>query len=186
MDSLQRPTFYGASGPDLQTRRMYLRSARLHNLPTPNGIGPRLVAKLNSLLNELDVPVRPMPTGLVCNAYDKLRQDAVKLLSLQRHLWNKRRELAELSGVPLEVIAPVASSVKVASALGRKKKVKKLKKTATVSTSNVKSNTDQESVVDNGIDVPKRGRPVKAGVGSTKKRKQSDAGISVRKKKKSS
>jgi hypothetical protein len=79
---------------------VHLRSSRFHVLPSQIGIGSRLHLKMDNLLTEIGVPLRPVPTINVCNAYDRLRQDTLKLLALQAKLFDVRGELAALQGLP--------------------------------------------------------------------------------------
>ncbi|KAG1697755.1 hypothetical protein DVH05_015712 [Phytophthora capsici] len=44
----------------------------------------------------MGVPARPMPSKPVCDTFDKLRQDAVGLLSLRKHLKSKQNEAQAL------------------------------------------------------------------------------------------
>jgi len=67
-----------------------LRSARLEAPPTTAGVGASILEKVKKLLKHLGVPDRPMPTYSICCEYDKLRQDAIKLLAMQKRV----RELA--------------------------------------------------------------------------------------------
>ena len=48
-----------------------------------------MVGKITKVLNELSVPLRPLPTQRVCDAYDKLRQDIAKLLTARKYYHNK-------------------------------------------------------------------------------------------------
>ena len=79
---------------------VHLRSSRFHVLPSQIGIGSRLHLKMDSLLTEIGVPLRPVPTINVCSAYDRLRQDTLKLLALQAKLFDVKGELAALQGLP--------------------------------------------------------------------------------------
>ena len=57
---------------------------------------------------ELSVPPRPIPTERVCASYDKLRQDIVKLISLQKVAAKKVRPLPPLCDPPpLAPLAPI-------------------------------------------------------------------------------
>ncbi|KAJ0389514.1 hypothetical protein P43SY_010731 [Pythium insidiosum] len=77
---------------------VFLRSATLA-LPQPkngNGLSAKLFKKMELMLDEMGVPPRPMPTQLVCEAYDALRKDTLGLLSLRKHLAAKETEIQAL------------------------------------------------------------------------------------------
>ena len=75
-----------------------LRSARLEAPPTVAGVGQRMIDKVKKLLKHLGVPDRPIPTYTVCNEYDKLRQDAIKLFSLQNRLRELEGDVEKATG----------------------------------------------------------------------------------------
>jgi len=74
-----------------------MRSERLIADPSSIGIGPRMLKKISQLVSELGVPERPLPTAAVMDSYDKLRQDALKLLTLQNFLQKRKAELRKLT-----------------------------------------------------------------------------------------
>ncbi|CEG49883.1 hypothetical protein, variant 2 [Plasmopara halstedii] len=74
-----------------------LRSSLLALPQQKHAMSAKLIKKLQLLLDEMGVPVRPMPTQTVCETFDKLRQDAVGLLSLRKHLKSKQTEVRTLS-----------------------------------------------------------------------------------------
>ncbi|GBG32073.1 SWR1-complex protein 4 [Hondaea fermentalgiana] len=78
---------------------VYLRSAEFLTPLSSTGIGPRLQGKMDDVLNELSVPLRPVPTVQVCQAYTKLRQDVLKLLALQSKLIEQRKLVHKLQGL---------------------------------------------------------------------------------------
>lgn len=84
--NLPQPTF--GPGSD-ETSVVYLRSSRLANVPSTETFNPKMVGKITKVLNELSVPLRPLPTQRVCDAYDKLRQDIAKLLTARKYYHNK-------------------------------------------------------------------------------------------------
>lgn len=74
---------------------VFLRSATLALPPTQpkqHALSAKLVKKMQTLLDELGVPARPMPTKPVCDMFDHLRQEAVGLLTLRKHLAAKQAE----------------------------------------------------------------------------------------------
>ncbi|CAH0478500.1 unnamed protein product [Peronospora belbahrii] len=73
-----------------------LRSSLLALPQQKHALSPKLLKKLQLLLDEMGVPARPMPTKPVCETFDKLRQDAVGLLSLRKHLKFKENEVQAL------------------------------------------------------------------------------------------
>jgi DNA methyltransferase 1-associated protein 1 len=85
----------------------YLQSGRLA-LPAaggPNGINKSLLNRMETVLTELKVPARPIPTKRVCDLHDNVRKDALTLLVLQKNLLqkeglveSKRLRLAKMGG----------------------------------------------------------------------------------------
>lgn len=73
-----------------------LRSSLLALPQQKHALSAKLLKKLQLLLDEMGVPARPMPTKPVCETFDKLRQDAVGLLSLRKHLHSKQNEVQAL------------------------------------------------------------------------------------------
>uniref|UniRef100_M4BK86 DNA methyltransferase 1-associated 1 domain-containing protein n=1 Tax=Hyaloperonospora arabidopsidis (strain Emoy2) TaxID=559515 RepID=M4BK86_HYAAE len=73
-----------------------LRSSLLALPQQKHALSAKLLKKLQLLLDEMGVPARPMPTKPVCETFDKLRQDAVGLLSLRKHLKSKENEVRAL------------------------------------------------------------------------------------------
>ncbi|KAG6612216.1 Swr1 complex subunit Swc4 [Phytophthora cinnamomi] len=73
-----------------------LRSSLLALPQQKHALSAKLLKKLQLLLDEMGVPARPMPTKPVCETFDKLRQDAVGLLSLRKHLKSKQNEVQAL------------------------------------------------------------------------------------------
>ncbi|EGZ18954.1 hypothetical protein PHYSODRAFT_559488 [Phytophthora sojae] len=73
-----------------------LRSSLLALPQQKHALSAKLLKKLQLFLDEMGVPARPMPTKPVCETFDKLRQDAVGLLSLRKHLKSKQNEVQAL------------------------------------------------------------------------------------------
>ncbi|UIZ23866.1 hypothetical protein KXD40_009724 [Peronospora effusa] len=73
-----------------------LRSSLLALPQQKHALSVKLLKKLQLLMEEMGVPARPMPTKPVCETYDKLRQDAVGLLSLRKYLKSKENEVRAL------------------------------------------------------------------------------------------
>lgn len=71
--------------PSYTKEKNYLRSTRLNLAACQLGPGPRMLRKVELVLAELGISSRPMPTQVVCDMYDKLRQDIIKVLTLQKH-----------------------------------------------------------------------------------------------------
>lgn len=69
-----------------------LRSSLLALPQHKYALSSKLVKKMELMLDELGVPVRPMPTKDTCELYDTLRKDVVGLLSLRKHLAAKQTE----------------------------------------------------------------------------------------------
>ncbi|DAZ96245.1 TPA: hypothetical protein N0F65_012548 [Lagenidium giganteum] len=75
---------------------VFLRSSTLALPSGKQALSAKMVKKMDVLLEELGVPTRPMPTKAACDVFDKLRQDAVGLLSLRKHLAAKQAEVQSL------------------------------------------------------------------------------------------
>jgi len=130
----------------------YLQSGRLVPPATggPIGINKTTLKRLDTVLEELKIPNRPIPTKRVCDLYDSVRKDALTLITLQKmviqkeaQLQNKRLRLAKMGGggrvvdeeallgiapppaPPAPAAAPAASRSK--SAGGKTKKATKAK-----------------------------------------------------------
>jgi DNA methyltransferase 1-associated protein 1 len=75
----------------------YLQSCRL----LPPGIGDgttinqALLSRMNTVLDELNIPQDPIPTKRVCDVYDTLRKDILTLLILQKEVLKKEGILAK-------------------------------------------------------------------------------------------
>jgi DNA methyltransferase 1-associated protein 1 len=78
---------------------VFLRSQTL-SLPAPHqknsALSAKLLKKMELMLDEMGVPLRPMPTKQSCEMYDTLRQDIVGLLSLRKHVTAKQSEAQTL------------------------------------------------------------------------------------------
>lgn len=73
--------------PVLQSARLIVNEAAL-NLPR------HITQRVNTLLQDLGAPEHPLPTRVVCDLYDQVRQDAVALAALQTAINRRERELA--------------------------------------------------------------------------------------------
>jgi DNA methyltransferase 1-associated protein 1 len=85
----------------------YLQSGRLAQPATggPSGINKSLLNRMETVLAEMKVPPRPIPTKRVCDLYDNVRKDTLTLLVLQKNLLqkeglveSKRLKLAKMGG----------------------------------------------------------------------------------------
>lgn len=85
----------------------YLQSERLAPPAAggPMGINKTTLKRLDTVMEELNIPSRPMPTKRVCDLYDSVRKDALTLITLQKmviqkeaQLQNKRLRLAKMGG----------------------------------------------------------------------------------------
>jgi hypothetical protein len=77
--------------------KVCLQSSRL--LPaTANdlNLSNERIEKMELLLTELGVPVRPMATRAVCDLHDEVRRSTIALLSIQAVIQKKEKELAIL------------------------------------------------------------------------------------------
>lgn len=81
-----------APSPTLQkskkerTAGVYVRSSKMTN---PLNVPARTARQVDSMLDELGIPTRPMPTAEICKLYNELRHDLVLLVDLES--LNKKR-----------------------------------------------------------------------------------------------
>ena len=79
------------AGPIAMAGTPYLQSCRL----LPPGIGDgatinhALLSRMDTVLDELNIPQNPIPTKRVCDVYDTLRKDILTLLILQKEVLQK-------------------------------------------------------------------------------------------------
>lgn len=78
-----------------------LRSAQLYQPALPQ----RQQKKIESLLKDLGIPDRPMPTSEVIDLYTKLRKELFILLNLQKHVIKKENEKKHLEDKIKEIKA---------------------------------------------------------------------------------
>lgn len=79
---------------------VYLRSNKMkYNLP----VSEKIHKKVESLLKELGVPDKLIPTNAVEQAYDNLRNNLIILTSLRKHLDKKEREFIKLNHINNEL-----------------------------------------------------------------------------------
>lgn len=82
----------------------YLQSGRL--VAPTSGVSKLLLKNMDTLLKEMNIPERPLPTKVVCDLYDSVRSDAIALLVLRKTalqkeglLQAKRLKLAKLGAM---------------------------------------------------------------------------------------
>ncbi len=136
------------------------RSDRFKIEASQNGIGEQLKGKiLDQVFKEiLGLPIRPVPTPKVCDAWEKLVQDTVKLCAMQSKLFDLNAELQGLKGLPVPVrknnkkrpVALVAAPGTVAAAQssssGGSGPLQKKKKTSDSKKSTVKIKLKTETI----------------------------------------
>jgi hypothetical protein len=69
-----------------------------------------LLLKMNAYLRELEIPEAPLPTRAVCDLVDQIKLSTIALLTLQKTLARKPKEVADLSVSIASVPAAAASS----------------------------------------------------------------------------
>jgi DNA methyltransferase 1-associated protein 1 len=85
-----------SAAPIVVAGKPYLQSCRL----LPPGIGDgstinqALLSRMDTVLDELNIPQNPTPTKRVCDLYDTLRKDILTLLILQKEVLQKEGVLA--------------------------------------------------------------------------------------------
>lgn len=98
---------FASTAPTPTPGTPYLQSGRLVPPATggPMGINKTTLKRLDTVMEELNIPKRPMPTKRVCDIYDSVRKDALTLITLQKmviqkeaQLQNKRLRLAKMGG----------------------------------------------------------------------------------------
>lgn len=107
VDSSLLDQCFASTAPTPVPGTPYLQSGRLVSPATggPMGINKTTLKRLDTVMEELEIPERPMPTKRVCDLYDSVRKDALTLITLQKmviqkeaQLQNKRMRLAKMSG----------------------------------------------------------------------------------------
>jgi len=90
------------SAPIPTAKYPFLQSGRL---VAPTGVNKVLVNRLETVLKELKIPERPLPTRRVCDLYDSVRKDALMLTVLQKNTLQReglvqarRLKLAKMGG----------------------------------------------------------------------------------------
>ena len=66
----------------------YLRG-QIMNAPLP--FPPKIIKKLNLVLTELNIPLKPIPTAANEELFDDLREQIAIMFNLQKHL--KKKEM---------------------------------------------------------------------------------------------
>ncbi len=107
VDSSLLDQCFASTAPTPMPGTPYLQSGRLVPPATggPLGINKTTLKRLDTVMEELHVPERPMPTKRVCDLYDSVRKNALTLITLQKmviqkeaQLQNKRMRLAKMGG----------------------------------------------------------------------------------------
>lgn len=98
---------FASTAPTPTPGTPYLQSGRLAAPATggPVGLNKATLKRMKTMLEDLKIPARPLPTKRACDLYDSVRKDALTLLTLQKmviqkeaQLQSKRLRLAKLSG----------------------------------------------------------------------------------------
>jgi DNA methyltransferase 1-associated protein 1 len=86
---------FASTAPTPMAQTPYLQSGRLVPPATggPVGLNKTLLNRMDTVLTELKIPKRPIPTKRVCDMYDTLRKDVLTLLTLQKMLLQKEGNL---------------------------------------------------------------------------------------------
>jgi DNA methyltransferase 1-associated protein 1 len=96
-----------STAPKPTPQTPYLQSGRLAPPAAggPAGINKTLLTRMETVLQEMKIPTRPLPTKRVCDLYDSVRKDLLTLLVLQKNslqaeglVASKRLKLAKLDG----------------------------------------------------------------------------------------
>jgi DNA methyltransferase 1-associated protein 1 len=98
---------FASTAPTPMAGTPYLQSGRLMPpaIGGPLGLNKTTLKRMETLLDELKILPRPLPTKRVCDLYDSVRKDALTLLTLQKmaiqkdaQLQSKRLRLAKMGG----------------------------------------------------------------------------------------
>ncbi|XP_022097170.1 DNA methyltransferase 1-associated protein 1-like [Acanthaster planci] len=83
----------GIKFPDFKQSGVYLRSQKMK---LPSSVGQKKTKAIEHLLDELGIPIQPMPTEDICQLYNELRSDLVLLYELKLAHANCEFELQTL------------------------------------------------------------------------------------------
>jgi DNA methyltransferase 1-associated protein 1 len=98
---------FASTAPTPMCGTPYLQSGRLASpaIGGSLGLNKTTLKRMETVLDELKIPPRPLPTKRVCDLYDSVRKDALTLLTLQKmviqkeaQLQSKRLRLAKIGG----------------------------------------------------------------------------------------
>lgn len=98
---------FASTAPAPMPGTPYLQSGRLAPpaIGGPIGLNKTTLKRMETVLGELKIPTRPIPTKRVCDIYDSVRKDVLTLLTLQKmviqkeaQLQSKRLRLAKMEG----------------------------------------------------------------------------------------
>jgi DNA methyltransferase 1-associated protein 1 len=98
---------FASTAPTPVSGTPYLQSGRLvpPAVGGPLGLNKTTLKRMETVLGELKIPPRPLPTKRVCDLYDSVRKGALTLLTLQKmviqkeaQLQSKRLRLAKMGG----------------------------------------------------------------------------------------
>ena len=128
---------FASTAPTPMPQTPYIQSGRLAHPATGGsaGLNKTLLNRMDEMLDELKIPIRPIATKRVCDLYDQVRRDALCLLVLQKQLiqkegaiQSKRLRLAKMGGdvrvvdeETLMGIAPPAAAPAAAATKGKSK-----------------------------------------------------------------
>ncbi|PIK57649.1 putative DNA methyltransferase 1-associated protein 1 [Apostichopus japonicus] len=79
-EHLANPETGGIKFPDIKQSGVYLRSQKMK---LPSSVGQKKTKAIEHLLDELGIPIQPMPTDEICQLYNDLRSDMVLLYELK-------------------------------------------------------------------------------------------------------
>ena len=146
---------FASTAPVPMPKTPYLQSGRMLPPATGGSVGlnKTLLNRMDSVLAELKVPMKPIATKRVCDVYDRVRKDVLTLLSLRKlllqkegNLQAKRVKLAKLSGTgrimdeeALLGIAPSSASSLATNTASRGKGARASKTKASASAGKSKS-----------------------------------------------
>lgn len=171
---------FASTAPVPMPQTPYLQSGRLAP-PAPGGatgLNKTLITRMETFMDELKIPKRPLPTKRACDLFDVVRKDVLTLLILQKNtiqkeglVQAKRLKLSKLMGgksrvmdedALLGIAPPPATATQVASAGVSSAATAPSAPVATGKTSKGKAGPKSKSAANSG------GVTVKSGKGKTK------------------
>lgn len=85
---------------------VYLRSQTQRLPPGKTGLSKKMTTKLQTITTQLGIPERPLPTAPICDVYNHVRQDIIKILSLYKSVTSKESQVMQLKDKIQAILDP--------------------------------------------------------------------------------